>query len=126
MTIYRQGNGSTKTFKALGPTERANGEPLAISEIANYIRFVEWTDVNGTVQPVEQMDVLLIEDVNTPEYDGEFNEIVDIDALALGNYNYWYRTVDTGGRESVDSVITSFEVRPPFAAPNPPTSISIS
>ena len=125
MAEFRQGEGATKTFKALGPTTRTDGTALAISEISHYIRFVEWTDENGTVHPVEQMNVDFIEDANTPEYDGQFDEVVDIDAIGVGSYDYWYRTVDTGGRESADSERVNLVVLAPLANPSPPTSITV-
>jgi len=124
-SIFRQGNGEVKKFRALGPISREDGEALAISEIANYIRYVEWLDSDGTIHPTETMVVNLVEDASTPEYDGEFDEIVDIDAIGLGLYKYWYRTVDTDGRESVDSEVVSFEVASPLTIPLPPTDISI-
>ena len=116
---YRQGAGETHQFSGKAPTERAPDAqgvivPLDPSEIDHYVRIVAYQDpVTGNWSPAETMDVQLV--------NGVFSEIVDIDALAPGKYAYWYRTVDTDGRESVDSDSISMEVQSPLAAPNPPS-----
>lgn len=113
---YRQGGGQSHQFKGTAPTERADGTPLDPSEIDHYVRLVTRQDpVTGNWSATEHMDVQLV--------DGKFSEVVDIDALTLGTYAYWYRTVDTGGQESSDSDSLQMEVLAPLAAPNPPTII---
>jgi len=119
MATYRQGNGDTKTVKALGPTTRTDGVALAVSEISHYAQFMSF---NGG-DPVEQA-VNLVEDANTPEYDGEFDEVVIIDDQTPGTYTIWYQTVDTDGRRSADSEVLTLEILAPLVAPNPPTSLS--
>jgi hypothetical protein len=120
METYRQGNGHTKTISALGPTEREDGTPLGVHEIKHYLRFIKFD--NG--QPISQA-VQLIEDANTPEYDGSFDETIEIDDHTPGIYEYWYRTVDTDGRESLDSDILTLEILIPLVPPNPPTNLII-
>ncbi len=118
---YRIGDGETKVFKAVGPTTREDGTPLGVDEISHYNRYLRYDSFNGepgleVVQPVQ-----LIEDVNTPEYDGEFDEVVVIDDVAAeGVYTYEYTTVDTGGRESRRSDSVELIVLPPLANPLPP------
>jgi len=116
--IYRQGNGETKRVHALGPTARADGTPLAVSEISHYIRFLSFE--GGAV--LEQT-VTLVDDANTPEYDGEFDEVIDIDSQTPGMYEYWYQTVDTDGRNSVDSERIQMDILIPLVSPNPPTAL---
>lgn len=110
MALIYQGENATHIFRGTAPTTRADGTDLASNEISHYIRFVEAP--NGDV---EQMDVLLV--------DGAFNEEVSADAVAVGVYTYWYRTVDTGGRQSADSITVQLDVRAPLAPPNPPAVI---
>ena len=95
MTTYRQGNGDTKRIRALGPTMREDGEFLAVSEISHYAQFITFNNGDKIESAVN-----LIEDASTPEYDGEFDEIIAIDDQSPGVYEYWYRTVDTDGRVS--------------------------
>lgn len=121
---FRQGLGETKRIHALGPTTREDGTPLAESEISHYLRFMRYTAPDGTVgqtSPAQRVD--LIEDAGTPEYDGVFDELLDIDSQAEGAFDIWYRTVDTDGRESRDSEVYTLVVQPPLAAPEPPTSL---
>ena len=111
MTIHRQGFGEIRVISATAPTERADGTPLPISEIDRYDWYIEYN--GGTVtQSTTQL-------VN-----GEFTEAVDVDTVGAGTYRLWYRTIDTDGRESVDSEVLSLEILPPLAVPNPPTNIS--
>lgn len=124
MQRFFQGNGETTRFTALGPTQRKDGSALNISDISHFIRFFEYDDGSGPVAGTP-MDVQLVDDANTPEYDGVFDEIVDVDTVGIGIYTYWYRTVDTGGRQSAESERVSIEVLPPIAAPNPPTNVSV-
>lgn len=117
---YIQGNGEVRLIKALGPTQRADGVPLAIDEISFYSQFMTF---NGG--PISEMAVNLVDDVNTAAYDGHFDEAIDIDTQEPGTYEYWYQTVDTGGRSSVDSEHVSMVILPPLVAPNPPTNIVV-
>lgn len=119
MATFRQGTGQTKTIKAIGPTTREDGSALAVDEISHYIRYLRFE--NGP--PIEQ-NVQLVEDTNTPEYDGSFDEEVDIDSQTPGVYEYWYRTEDTGGRQSKNSEILTLEILVPLANPRPPTGLS--
>lgn len=122
MATIRQGQSPSEEyrFRALGPTTRVDGTPLPISEISHYVRYVT---VNGVE---ESMDVALIEDASTPEYDGEFDEAVSADALAAGDYVFTYATVDSDGREGPRSPQGgTLTVLPPFPAlPNPPSGIA--
>jgi hypothetical protein len=120
MATYRIGNGETKRVRAIGPTARADGEPLAVSEISHYAQFMSYD--GGT--PVE-MAVNLVEDASTPEYDGEFDEIITIDDQQAGMYEYWYQTVDTDDRRSVDSERMPLLILPPLVAPLPPTGLML-
>lgn len=106
MDQYRQGLDYVRIFKGTAPTERADGTPLDQSEISHYIRFAKY---NGNI---EEMDVQLV--------NGQFSESLAVDNVGLGVYEYWYRTVDTEGRQSVDSNVLSFEVLAPLANPLPP------
>lgn len=117
-TFY-QGLGKTKRIGALGPTTRTDGTILLVSEIAHYLRFIAY---NGG-PPSPPQTVQLIEDAATSAYDGEFDEDIDIDSQAAGTYTYWYRTVDTQGRESPDSSKMTLEILPPLADPSPPTGL---
>lgn len=121
MATIRQGMTPSETysFRALGPTQRVDGTPLAISEISHYIRYVNFS---GTE---ESMIVNLVEDANTPEYDGTFDEVVSADAIAAGTYLFYYSTVDSDGQEGPRSTdFGTLEVLPPFPAlPNPPSQI---
>lgn len=110
MATLRQETGATHQFKGTAPTTRADGTPLAAGEISHYER-----DVTSPLGDTETMDVLLV--------DGEFNEVVSVDALMAGTYKYAYRTVDTDGRVSADSNTVLLEVLPPLAPPNPPVAI---
>ena len=121
MTTYRQGNGEVHTVKALGPTERTDGTPLSVDEIAHYIRTLSFEGGLTTEQVVN-----LVEDVNTPEYDGSFDEQINIDDQTPGIYHYTYRTVDTGGRESVESNELILEILPPLANPAAPTVLGLA
>ena len=118
MATYRQGSGEVKKIKALGPVARADGVVLPISEISHYAQFISF---NGGAA-VEQA-VNLIEDANTPEYDGEFDENIIIDDQVPGTYTIWYQTVDTAGRRSKDSDILTMDILAPLVAPNPPTNL---
>ena len=115
METYRQGEGQLHQFTGTAPTTRTDGTPLAPGEIDHYVRFAAYRQPDGTWLAPEEMDVQLV--------DGAFDEIVDIDALAVGYYEYYYQTVDTGGRHSVDSASVGFDVLAPLANPNPPTDI---
>jgi hypothetical protein len=119
VTIYRQGYGETKTMRAIGPVAREDGTALSIEEISHYARFLTFD--GGP--PLEQV-VYLIEDAGTPEYDGEFDERVDIDNQTPGVYEYWYQTEDTDGRRSANSEVVSMEILAPLVAPLPPTDLS--
>jgi hypothetical protein len=119
MATYRQGLGLVHRVHALGPTTREDGTPLSPDEVSHYIRILRYQDSD----PIEQA-VQLIEDANTPEYDGEFDEAVDIDSQEPGQYAYSYRTVDKDGRESKPSEVAFLEILPPLQPPNPPTDCS--
>jgi hypothetical protein len=113
---YHQGEDQQHLFTGTAPTKRADGTPLAPSEIDHYNRYVLFVDAAGSRHEVEQIPVQLT--------NGVFSEAVLVDALALGEYTYWYRTVDTAGRESVDSDSLVIKVLAPLAAPNPPTGLA--
>lgn len=119
---YRIGEGDTKTFTAMGPTKREDGTALSKDEIAHYIRYLRYYDQTGSQVGNELTQaVTLVEDASTPEYDGSFDEVVDIDSVAgAGVYLYEYTTMDTGGRESARSDSVELIVLPPFALPLPP------
>lgn len=120
---FRIGEGEVKVFKAMGPTQREDGTPLSPDEISHYNRYLRYYDpADGRLVGEETvMRVELIEDASTPEYDGQFDEVVYIDDVATaGVYEYDYTTVDTGARESVRSEIIRMVVLPPFALPLPP------
>jgi len=121
MTSYRQGTGATKTITALGPVARTDGTPLAPSEISHYLQFISFNGTPGVPHAVN-----LVEDAATPEYDGAFDEVIDIDSQSAGVYTYWYRTVDVNGLESPDSPTLVLEILPPLAKPLPPTGLSVS
>lgn len=123
MADFRQGEGQTKRIHALGPTTREDGTPLEIGEIDHYLRFITYTPPGGQEGSAVEQAVALVEDANTPEYDGEFDETLDIDSQEPGLYKIWYKTVDTGGRESRGSAIYEMNILPPLAAPNPPTEL---
>ena len=108
---YRQGNGEVHTFKGTAPTEREDGTPLAAGEIDHYVRYVAYQAADGNWTQ-EQMDVALV--------DGSFSEPLSVDALAVGHYEVWYRTVDVNGIESKDSNSVSVDILAPLAAPLPP------
>ena len=109
MSTYRQGFGHIKTVSATAPTERSDGTPLSAGEIDYYARFLTF---DGG-QPVEQAVALV---------NGAFDEQIDIDAATPGIYEYWYQTVDTDGRRSVDSERVTLEILVPLVAPSPPTN----
>ena len=112
MTTYRQGDGLIHRIKGLAPTERADGTPLPAGEISHYAQFLQF---DGQ-QPVLESAVNLV--------NGEFDEDIDIDSATPGIYEYWYQTVDSGGRHSVDSAKATLEILLPLAPPNPPTGIT--
>ena len=112
MATYRQGTGEIKRVSGTAPTERADGTPLPANEISHYARFLTF---DGGA-PIEQAVTLV---------SGEFDEDIDIDSATPGVYQYWYQTVDTGGRHSADSTIVSLEILAPFAMPNPPTGLGV-
>ena len=114
MSTYRQGDGETKHVYATAPTTRADGvTPLSADEISHYARFLTF-DGGGALEQAVQL------------IDGRFDEDIDIDSATPGVYEYWYQTVDTGGRHSADSEKATLEILPPFALPNPPTGIGVS
>lgn len=117
--IYRQGKDAVRKVQALGPTEREDGTPLGVAEIDHYNRYLSF---NGGV--LLQMKVQLIENANTPEYDGAFDEVIYIDDQAAGTYVYYYTTVDKDGQESAPSESITLEILPPLAVPNPPTNLA--
>jgi len=126
MAEFRQGEGQTKRIRALGPTTRADGTPLAIDEIAHYLRHIDYMDPDGNPGAASAPQVVtLIEDASTPEYDGEFDELIYIDSQAAGTYTIHYQTVDTGGRESDLSAPYTMVILPPLAIPNPPTNMAV-
>jgi hypothetical protein len=109
---YRQGNNDVHTFKGTAPTAREDGTPLAEGEIDHYIRLVAYQAAAGGSWKQEQMNVQLV--------DGSFSEPLDVDAVAPGHYEVWYRTVDTDGAESKDSNSIALDILAPLAAPLPP------
>lgn len=113
---YRIGEGDTKVFTAMGPTQREDGTALDKTEISHYNRYLSY---NGGAEIAQA--VTLVEDAGTPEYDGQFDEVVDIDSVAeAGDYVYSYTTVDTGDRESKRSNYITLHILAPFALPLPP------
>ena len=110
---FRQGLGKSIHFYGKAPTARTDGTPITEGEISKYVRFAIHEG-----SPVETMDVQLVS--------GEFSEVLDVDAVGVGIYTYWYHTVDSEGRESGDSDKVSFEVAGPLAQPNPPSGIYIT
>lgn len=120
MATYRQGYGHTKTISALGPVAREDNTPLDKSEIAHFLRYLSYEGGEPVIQPVT-----LVEDPITTGYDGSFDEVIDIDSQTPGVYQYWYRTVDTDGRQSRDSEVLTLGILPPLALPLPPTELFI-
>ncbi len=125
---YRQGSGETYQVKALGPMTRTDNTPLNKDEISHYRRFLRYQDNDGNNGPQLDMNVALVEDANTPEYDGAFDEQVHIDDQAIGTYTFWYRTVLNSvdgkpGLESANSEALTVVILPPFANPNPPAGL---
>lgn len=106
----RQGHGTIHTFTGTAPTTRADGTPLGLNEISHYVRTV--TGPTG----VEEMDVMLTA--------GSFSEPLAVDVLMPGIYTITMRTVDTDGRQSVESEVVTMEILAPLAPPNPPTMLS--
>ena len=111
MSIHRQGFGEIRTISAVAPTERADGTPLSAAEIERYDFYLQYEGGAITQLPVQLVD-------------GVFTEGVDIDTVGAGTYSIWYRTVDTDGRESIDSAVLALDILPPLAVPNPPTGIT--
>lgn len=119
MSLFRQGNNDIHNIHGIAPSQRADGSPLPIGNISHYIQFLSF---NGGV-PLESAVSLI---------DGAFgargstaSEDIDIDNTEAGLWEYWYQTVDMGGRRSIDSDKARLEILPPFAMPNPPTGISV-
>ena len=113
---YRQGEGTTHTFSGTGPTTRADGTPLAESEVASFNLYI--TDSTGAVEVIN--DVQLLDVIDDGVWEGTFTATVEVDAIAAGVYTYTTTTVGTSGKESTPSNAIRIEVLPPLAAPNPP------
>jgi hypothetical protein len=111
MSIHRQGNGEIRIISAIAPTERSDGTPLSNAEISHYDWYIQYEGGTPLVQATQLVD-------------GKFTDSVDVDTVGAGTYSIWYRTVDTEGRESIDSDILSLEILAPLTAPNPPTGVS--
>ena len=120
MPTYRQGNGEIKTMKATGPDTRLDGTALERAEVAHFE--FDLTFEGGL--SIAAMQGSLSDDPATPEWDGEFSELIDIDGQEPGIYTLNYRTVDTDGRISPNSDDFIMEILPPLVAPNPPTNVS--
>lgn len=122
--VYRQGIGEVKRFTATAPTARAANaqginEPLAASEIANYRRYVIYAG------NLEVMDVAALPETDAATIqDIIFDENVAVDALAPGDYEYYYTTVDTDGLESSPSDSILLVIQSPLEAPLSPTNIT--
>ena len=114
---YRQGTGEVKRIAALGPTTREDGSVLEVSEVALYLMGISY---NGG--DVLESAVNLIENASTPEYDGEFDEVLNIDDLTVGVYSITYKTVDVGGLQSrpSDPLVLEILAAFPKAPPTPP------
>lgn len=113
---YRQGEGQIKTFTGTAPTARSDGTPLPAGEVDSFNLYVNY---DGNIEKISGVE--LIDDSNTPEWDGSFTKPVEIDAIGVGTYSYHMTTVDTGGRESLPSNTVTMEVLPTLMQPNPPT-----
>ena len=112
MEEIRQGFGVVRTIHGTAPTSRSDGTALAAGEISHYLWFIEKA---GGV-PALAIAVNLV--------DGDFDDGFEADDVDPGEYSFRYRTVDTEGRESVDSSTLTISILRPLAAPNPPSSIS--
>jgi hypothetical protein len=73
--IYRQGSGLTKRIGGVAPTKRADGTPLAASDIANYVRFSTYDSGLVTEEDVDLVG-------------GYFDGILAVDDMAPGIYEY--------------------------------------
>jgi len=120
MPQFRQGNGEVKVVSATGPEARSDGTPLGRDEVGHFEFDMEF---NGGLS-IDSMVVGLSDDPNTPEWDGQFSESIQIDDQTPGTYILRYRTVDTDGRKSVNSADYAMEILAPLVAPNPPSNIS--
>jgi hypothetical protein len=121
--IFRQGANETKLIKAQGPTTRTDGSVLPKEDIAGFERYLSFDG-----GPEIMMTVKFVEDDVTPEYDGYFDEVIDIDSQEPGSYAYYYKTVttpETGGLVSEPSEVMILEILPPFAAPVPPYDLQV-
>lgn len=115
METIRQGNAFTRTVYADAPTARADGTPLALTEISHYNFYVKFND--GPVSPPAAVQLV----------SGAFSEGIDVDAHEPGVYEIFYTTVDNQAtpQESVPSNSLILEILAPFkAAPNPPSNVS--
>lgn len=112
---YRQGRGDVKIIKAMGPVQREDGSFLSPLAVSHYLMTVKFNGGSGTESAVN-----LVDDLDTVEYDGQFDEILVIDDHSPGTYEITYKTVDIDGLESVPSNALVITILPPFVRPNPP------
>lgn len=99
MKTYYQGFGFVKHIRADAPTTWADGNPLQEGDIKHFL----WDMAYVGGYKIEDMIVELIDDPETPAWDGVFTEAIDIDSQEPGVYVLFYRTVDRFDRVSRDS-----------------------
>jgi len=112
MTIHRQGFGEQRPVRATPPTDRTDGTPLALTEIAHYNFYMSFDS-----GPVVLIGATQIQN-------GEFTDVIDVDAQTPGTYALSYSTVDTDGREGPLSPPLTIEILAPLAPPSPPSGIA--
>ena len=115
MEQIRQGNGTTRVIHGSAPTARADGTPLAPSEISHYNWYITFN--GGAVSPPHATQLV----------NGDFTDSFDVDSQTAGVYDFYYTTVDTQNppQESTPSNTLTIELLVPLlAAPNPPSNIS--
>ena len=117
---YRQGKGETHVVHAIFPTQRIDGADFPQSELKGFIRSVSF---NGGTP--DELPLKYTLDESTPEFDGTFDEILDIDKMQPGTYVYSYKTVDIEDNKSDSSEPVTMVVLAPLARPNPPTGLSL-
>lgn len=85
--IYTLGNNETHTFSCTPPTERTNGYPVEVDELAHTTLYLIPGTPDGTPYSEMQSDIYC-------------NTIFSIDSLSAGQWYMRATITDTGGRVS--------------------------